>query len=183
MRKFIEGVIEMILEDVSCEHTTDSDGSGKRIHDVSYSLQNEKEIIEKCLEAIPEVKPKIVEEMNIRSEFDLDFLERKISRHENLVRKYSGDFNYSSERAFKAQLLEADNYEILELESDKVLEKLRRSRKRLNTFRLVMVFLQNQWDKIAFSKLPIEYLEGFKEKFFALASDLDIEISKKKRQK
>lgn len=181
MKKFIAKLIEIILEDVSCEHTTDSDGSGKKFHDVSYSLQNENEIIEKCLEEIAEVKHKFVEKMHIRSEFDLEFLERKIRRLENLVWKYSGAFNYSADKALKAEILEADNQEILGLEKDQLLERLRASRKRLNTFRLVMVFMQNQWDKVAFSKLPLEYLEGFKEKFFGVGSDLDIEIAKQKR--
>jgi|GEM_PF-5061443 len=53
MEKYIDDIIEIILEDVSCDHQVDSDGVGKIYDDVSYSLKNEQEVMKKCLAVIP----------------------------------------------------------------------------------------------------------------------------------
>lgn len=61
MEKYIEDIIEIILEDVSCDHQVGLDGAGKIYDDVTYCLKNEKEVIEKCIKAIPGKKPEITE--------------------------------------------------------------------------------------------------------------------------
>lgn len=51
MKKYIEDIIEIILEDVSCDHQVDSDGSGKRYDSIIYTLKDEQGVIKKCLSA------------------------------------------------------------------------------------------------------------------------------------
>ena len=60
MEKYIEEIIEIVLDNISCEHTEDSDGSGKRFHNVSFCLENEQEVMKKCLAAIPAYSMKFI---------------------------------------------------------------------------------------------------------------------------
>ncbi|MCK4647244.1 MAG: hypothetical protein KAU46_13400 [Candidatus Aminicenantes bacterium] len=54
MKEFIESIIEIILEDVSCDHQIEEEYSGgPAFDDVAYSLNDEKAVIRKCVEAIP----------------------------------------------------------------------------------------------------------------------------------
>lgn len=53
--KWIEDIIEIIMDNVSCDHQHDRDGSGKVFADVSYCLNDEQDVIKKCIEAIPEI--------------------------------------------------------------------------------------------------------------------------------
>lgn len=53
--KWIEDIIEIVMDDVSCDHQVDSDGAGKRYDDVIYTLNDEQKVVKKCLEAIPEI--------------------------------------------------------------------------------------------------------------------------------
>ena len=66
MKEYIEKIIEIILEDVSCEHRIEEEYSGgPAFDDVAYSLKDEKMVIEKCIEAIPArliERPEITEE-------------------------------------------------------------------------------------------------------------------------
>ena len=66
MKEYIESIIEIILEDVSCEHQEDSDGAGRKYDDVSYWLKNQKAVMEKCIEAIP---TRLIERPEITEEF------------------------------------------------------------------------------------------------------------------
>ena len=68
MEKYIEKIIEIILENVSCEHQEIKDEYPKqRFDDVTYSLGNEQEVIKKCLAVIPKVSidNKFIEEKTI----------------------------------------------------------------------------------------------------------------------
>lgn len=58
MEKYIEDIIEIILEDVSCDHQVDSDGSGKIYDDVSYSLKDEQEVIKKVIKVLDKINLK-----------------------------------------------------------------------------------------------------------------------------
>lgn len=54
MKKHIEDIIEIILEDVSCDHQEiDEHPRGPKYDNVTYCLKDEKKVIEKCIEAIP----------------------------------------------------------------------------------------------------------------------------------
>ena len=63
MEKYIEEVIEIVLDNVSCEHQISGEYTrGMRVADVTYCLDNEQEVIKKCLAAFSrrlEVRPKI----------------------------------------------------------------------------------------------------------------------------
>jgi len=67
--KWIEDMIEIVLESVSCDHSIDEDGAGKPYEDVIYNLNYEQDVIKKCIEAIPEVELKL--------EVDDEFMEEK----------------------------------------------------------------------------------------------------------
>lgn len=70
--KWIEDIIEIVLDSVSCDHQLDSDGAGKTYDDVSFSLDDEEDVLKKCVEAIPEVK--------LRLEVDGKFIKEKSRR-------------------------------------------------------------------------------------------------------
>jgi len=57
--KWIEDIIEIVLESVSCDHSIDEDGSGKTYDSVAFSLNYEQDVIKKCVEAIPEAELKL----------------------------------------------------------------------------------------------------------------------------
>ena len=57
--KWIEDIIEIVLESVSCDHSIDEDGAGKPYDSVAFSLNYEQDVIKKCVEAIPEVELKL----------------------------------------------------------------------------------------------------------------------------
>lgn len=57
--KWIEDIIDIVMESVSCDHSIDHDGAGKSYDSVSYSLNYEQDVIKKCVEAIPEVELKL----------------------------------------------------------------------------------------------------------------------------
>lgn len=55
MKEFIEKIIEIILEDVSCEHQEIKEyPRGPKQDDPTYALNDEKGVIEQCIKAIPE---------------------------------------------------------------------------------------------------------------------------------
>ena len=64
MEKYIEEIIEIILDNVSCDHPqADEDGrysTGGRVRNIDYSLDNEKEVMKKCLAAIPAFPMKFI---------------------------------------------------------------------------------------------------------------------------
>ena len=71
MKEYIESIIEIILEDVSCHHDMEepsSDGPG--YDDVTYCLDDEKSVIEKCIKAIP---ARLIE----RPEITVEFINKK----------------------------------------------------------------------------------------------------------
>ena len=54
MKEYIENIIEIVLENISCDHQADGDHStGVRFDDTNYCLNNEKVVIEKCLKIVP----------------------------------------------------------------------------------------------------------------------------------
>lgn len=55
MEKYIEEIIEIVLDNVSCEHpyVVEHGKEGIAMAQVEYSLMNEKEVMKKCLAAIP----------------------------------------------------------------------------------------------------------------------------------
>jgi len=58
MEKLIEEIIEIVLDNVSCEHCQlDECSTGGS---VDYSLDNEKEVMKKCLAAIPAYPMKFI---------------------------------------------------------------------------------------------------------------------------
>lgn len=58
MEKYIEEIIEIVLDNVSCDHQPgDEYGRGGY---VDYSLDNEKEVMKKCLAAIPAYPMKFI---------------------------------------------------------------------------------------------------------------------------
>jgi len=65
--KWIEDIIEIVLENVSCDHQIDSNGAGKSYDSVSYSLNYEEDVIKRCIEAIPEV-PLIESQLQVTDE-------------------------------------------------------------------------------------------------------------------
>lgn len=60
MEKYIEEIIEIVLDNVSCDHSIEKGYPGRPIHDVTYSLDNEQEVIKKCLAAIPAYPMKFI---------------------------------------------------------------------------------------------------------------------------
>lgn len=79
MKEYIESIIEIVLEDASCEHRIEEEYSGgPAFDDVSYSLKNEKMVIKKCIEAIP---ARLIE----RPEITEEFMEKKATEfHDRL---------------------------------------------------------------------------------------------------
>ncbi len=62
MKEYIEKIIEIILENVSCEHQEiEEHPRGPKFNDPTYSLEDEKAVIEKCLKVLP-AKPGITKE-------------------------------------------------------------------------------------------------------------------------
>jgi len=67
MKEYIEKIIEIILEDVSCEHQEIEEyPRGPKIDDPTYFLENENAVIEQCIEAIP---ARLIERPEITKEF------------------------------------------------------------------------------------------------------------------
>ena len=67
MKEYIEKIIEIILEDVSCEHQEIEEyPRGPKQDDPTYSLENEQAVIEQCIEAIP---ARLIERPEITEEF------------------------------------------------------------------------------------------------------------------
>lgn len=59
MKEYIEKIIEIILDNVSCHHEEiDEFPHGPKFDDPTYSLGDEKVVIEKCLKVMPG-KPRI----------------------------------------------------------------------------------------------------------------------------
>ena len=54
--KWIQDIFDIVLENVFCEHVSDSNGAGKIYDDASYFLNDEEDVLKKCVEAIPEVE-------------------------------------------------------------------------------------------------------------------------------
>lgn len=70
MKEYIEKIIEIILEDVSCEHQEiDEFPHGPKFDDPTYSLEDEKAVIEKCIKAIP---ARLIERPEITDRFMLE---------------------------------------------------------------------------------------------------------------
>lgn len=79
MKEYIEKIIEIILEDVSCEHQIEEEYSGgPAFDDVAYSLKDEKMVIEKCIKAIP---ARLIE----RPEITDEFIEKKARKLHQVV--------------------------------------------------------------------------------------------------
>lgn len=70
MEKYIEEIIEIVLDNISCEHSV-GESLGLEGYDVYYSLDNEKEVIKKCLAAIPAYPMKFILKV------DNEFIEEK----------------------------------------------------------------------------------------------------------
>lgn len=66
MEKYIEEIIEIVLDNVSCEHTVEGYLTGSH-QDITYSLDNEKEVIKKCVKAIPAYPMKFI--LKVDNEF------------------------------------------------------------------------------------------------------------------
>lgn len=59
MEKVIEEIIEIVLDNVSCEHQPYEEyGTGGRGGSVDYSLDNEQEVIEKALKVLEKINLK-----------------------------------------------------------------------------------------------------------------------------
>ena len=57
MKEYIEKIIEIVLEDVSCEHQEIEEyPRGPKHDDPTYSLKDENAVIEKCLALLKEKK-------------------------------------------------------------------------------------------------------------------------------
>ena len=55
MKKNIEKIIEIILDNVSCEHhELEEHPRGPKLDDPTYFLESEKAVIEKCLSVLKE---------------------------------------------------------------------------------------------------------------------------------
>ena len=55
MKKYIEAIIEIVLDNVSCEHAEIEEyPRGPKFDDPTYSLDNEQDVIKKCLLLKPE---------------------------------------------------------------------------------------------------------------------------------
>ncbi len=62
MKEYIEKIIEIILENVSCEHQEIKEHPrGPKFDDPTYSLDDEQAVIEKCLKLLP-TKPELTAE-------------------------------------------------------------------------------------------------------------------------
>ncbi|MCK5127954.1 MAG: hypothetical protein KAR42_16975 [candidate division Zixibacteria bacterium] len=71
MKEYIEKIIEIILDNVSCEHQEIEEyPRGPKQDDPTYSLENEQMIIEQCIKAIP---ARLIE----RPEITTEFIEKK----------------------------------------------------------------------------------------------------------
>jgi len=77
--KWIEDIIDIVLESVSCDHSIDSDGSGKTYDSVDFSLNYQEDVVKKCVEAIPEVELKI--------EVDEKFIQEKTMEMVEIISK------------------------------------------------------------------------------------------------
>ena len=56
MKKFIEAIIEIVLEHVCCTHQLiDEHPRGPKFDDVTYGIDDEQELMKKCLKQKPEV--------------------------------------------------------------------------------------------------------------------------------
>lgn len=67
MKEYIEKIIEIILENVSCEHQEIEEfPRGPKIDDPTYFLDDQNMIIEKCIKAIP---ARLIERPEITEEF------------------------------------------------------------------------------------------------------------------
>lgn len=59
MKKYIEDIIEIILENVSCDHQEIKEyPRGPKFDDVIYTLNNEQEIIKKALKVLEKINLK-----------------------------------------------------------------------------------------------------------------------------
>jgi len=73
MKEYIESIIEIILEDVSCVHQEIEEfPHGPKHDDPTYCLNDPLAVIEKCIEAIP---ARLIE----RPEITDEFMEKKTS--------------------------------------------------------------------------------------------------------
>lgn len=67
MKEYIEKIIEIILENVSCEHQEIEEyPRGPKQDNPTYFLENENAVIEKCIKAIP---ARLIERPGITKEF------------------------------------------------------------------------------------------------------------------
>ncbi len=67
MKEYIESIIEIILENVSCEHQeVEEYPRGPKQDDPTYSLENEQMVIEQCIKAIP---ARLIERPEITDKF------------------------------------------------------------------------------------------------------------------
>ncbi len=62
MKKYTEEIIEIVLDNVTCEPSADIDDYGFKEYSIDYSLDNEKKVMKKCLAAIPEMEIKVDEQ-------------------------------------------------------------------------------------------------------------------------
>ena len=70
MKEYIEKIIEIILQDVSCEHQEIEEyPRGPKQDDPTYFLENVKSVIEQCIEAIP---ARLIERPEITDRFILE---------------------------------------------------------------------------------------------------------------
>ncbi|MCK4760500.1 MAG: hypothetical protein KAT69_10655 [Candidatus Aminicenantes bacterium] len=59
MKEYIEKIIEIILENISCEHQEIEEyPRGPKQDNPTYFLEDEKAVIEKCLKAMPDIEEK-----------------------------------------------------------------------------------------------------------------------------
>ena len=86
MKEYIEKIIEIILEDVSCEHPEIEEyPRGAKSNNPTYSLDNENAVIKKCIEAIP---ARLIE----RPEITEEFLKKKTREILELIGKIHGEY-------------------------------------------------------------------------------------------
>lgn len=70
MKEYVEKIIEIILEDVSCEHQKIEEfPHGPKIDDPTYFLDDQNMVIEKCIKAIP---ARLIERPEITDRFILE---------------------------------------------------------------------------------------------------------------
>jgi len=71
MKEYIEKIIEIILENVSCDHQElEEYPRGPKFDDPTYSLENKQAVIEQCIKAIP---ARLIE----RPEIDEKYMKKK----------------------------------------------------------------------------------------------------------